>query len=243
MLHCLVFALASSLSNWLLKNGAVLSTSVDVDTNGLRGLRWNDDSTHVACQVPLACTLVEENVDSLAYRLLKEYELGDASEYSAYLESLPMTSLHLGASWSDTQMERLLHDPTIQHLKQLRHEKCKCVHRMLEKGTNTKDKELAERAYNLVYSRAVEGRFGRQGTVRTACIAATAGIFSSVGLVLGPVMFGQSRYSQRRHAGYSASDNRSDNSTHCFLFGSWLHGLVSPSHRTGVGTLDRLGQS
>lgn len=195
MLNCLVFALASSLSNWLLRNGAVLSTEMDVDAKGLRGLKWKDDNgstkNNIACQIPLCCALVEANVNSLACRLIKEYELGHASEYSAYLEALPRTTLNLGCSWSDAQMERLLHDPTIQYFKRLRDGQDKFVDLMLEKGI-TKDRELAERAYNIVYSRAVEGRFGRQGTVRAACTAATAGLFSSVGLSLGPVLFGQS---------------------------------------------------
>jgi hypothetical protein len=193
MLHCLLCALASTtpLSTWLEEHGAVFATRVDVDDNGLRGLKWNHNLASisaVACRIPRSCAIVAGDFDSLAYKVLKECTLGDESEFSVYLNSLP-TSHDLGCSWTREQLDRLVHEPTKRKFTSLGEKRMNFINNVLAEGI-TKDNQLAGRVYDLVCSRAVEGRFGRQGTVRKACLASVAGILVSFGRTTWPLLFG-----------------------------------------------------
>lgn len=193
MLPLIVFALASttSLSEWLEGKGATLATTVAVDDTGLRGLQWDISTTSKPnCRIPTRCAIVADDLDSLACSVLKHLALGEASEYSVYLNSLPQTLHALAGTWSDAQLDWLQHEPTKQKFISLRDRRRRFISDMLMAGTTT-DEQLAGRAYDLVSSRALEGRFGQQGRIRAACAAAATGILSSVGLAIGPLLLGQ----------------------------------------------------
>jgi hypothetical protein len=100
---------------------------------------------------------------------MKELELGDLSHYFPYISHMPsegdLSLAGIGCVWTDEQLQRLGHEPTIKHFQKLRMQRDNFVQRNQHASST-----LAALAFDLATSRALQGPFGRSGTIRAGVI-------------------------------------------------------------------------
>lgn len=151
----------------------------------------SDDS--FICRIPRSCIIVADPssknmynrpIDALAGTLLNELSLGKDSVYHPYIQHLPsandLSLAGIGCTWTDHQLQRLQHEPTIEHFTKLRSQRQDFIQK------NDSSRELAGWAYDLASSRALQGPFGRGGKVRAATVG-TAFAFAMA--LLTPLLY------------------------------------------------------
>lgn len=171
------------LASWLETNDAILSSSIGTDLNGLRGLARNADRSNgndVVCRIPRNCIIVADQsskkrnkrpIDALANSLLHQIRLEKSSTSFPFIEFLPgpsdLSLAGIGGKWTNEELDRLGHALTKEQFIKLRAERDHFIVRNSFPEDEV-DKRLAGWAYDLASSRALQGPFGRGGTVRAA---------------------------------------------------------------------------
>ena len=177
-----LFATSGQLALWLEQRSGNLKTQIEFNSEGLRGLK-RDIRNNVACSIPRKCAILadpsdigsnyfERPIDLLSCSLLAHLRRGHSSYFAPYLETLPQASdITLstpGSRWSDQQLERLRHSQTISRFKRLRHHRKNFINVISSIDNEENIDELAGWAYDLASSRALEGHFGKNGSLRFA---------------------------------------------------------------------------
>jgi len=174
---------SSLLARDLLSKKAFLPSSIGFDSNGLRGLQKSGHTPgNVICQIPRGSIVVANKhakkmnkrpIDALSATLLEELRLGEQSDHIAYVQSLPgpgdPSLTNIGGFWDDQQLEWLCHPTTAEKFKKLGSLRKAFIERNAD-DNNEEDRCKAGWAYDLSSSRALQGPFGRNGTVRAALL-------------------------------------------------------------------------